>query len=893
MVFSAVLASIFLSGSAAGSVPVYRTVVSISFDDGRASQLTAAALLASRGMHATFYLNSGTIGDPNRLAWDQVDALAAAGNEIGGHTVNHVNVTTITLEQARTEICDDRSALITQGFAASSFAYPYGESNSDVEALAADCGYESARLTQGIGTVGWCETTTCPAAETIPPWAPYAVRATGSVTSTTTLAELESLVTSAEQNGGGWVPLVFHDVGNDTDGYSISESEFTAFLDWLSLRGSKGTIVRTVGEVMSGAVDPPPPGPNLLQNPSFENDTNEDGQPDCWATSSWGTNSGSWIETSDAHSTGVAVKGEITSWTSDGGGEQKFMVDRSSECAPAVTPGHTYRLTGWYKGTLSPYLTVYWDDGLGSFSLGSAYSPDFPASSDWHAFSWTTQPAPAGATALSIAITIGGATGDITIDDLALGDAAGTPPSLHITAPATGGYVSGSTVTLSANASDDEGVQNVEFFVDDQPIDTVTISPYSVSWDSTTASEGTHTLTVLATDVDGAQSYDSLSFTLDTGAPQTTIDSGPSGPTSDSTPTFAFSSSETGSTFACKVDSGSFAPCSSPHTTAALTDGAHTFEVKASDQAGNTDASPASRSFTLDTGAPTGSLVAPASDSFLRATVALQSDSSDSGGSGVESVSFQRSPAGRNTWTTINADTSSPYTANWDTSAVADGSYALRVVTADAAGNKHSSASVSVTVDNTPPAGSLTRPGTNVFVRREVVASSDSADPTSGVAWVAYEIAPSGYGPWQTAAAVTSAPWSARLRFPKVAQGRYYVRAVTTDLAGNTFVSQARRVGLDNTAPTSSIACNSKQGCRAVYSRRVQVAIRAYDRGSGVRAIRYTTNGRIPTASSSLYRRPLTLAKSCVFRWRVWDRAGNVSRTWSRAIRVSATRPSR
>ena len=166
--------------------------------------------------------------------------------------------------------------------------------------------------------------------------------------------------------------------------------------------------------------------------------------------------------------------------------------------------------------------------------------------------------------------------------------------------------------------------------------------------------------------------------------------------------------------------------------------------------------------------------------------------------------------------------------------------------------------------------------------------SSDSADPTSGVAWVAFEIAPSSYGPWQTAATVTSAPWNASVRFPKMVRGRYYVRAVTSDRAGNTFVSQARRVGLDNTAPSSSIACNGKLGCRTVYSKHVYIAIRATDRGSGVRAIRYTTNGKIPTASSSLYRRFLTLAKSGVFRWRVWDRAGNVSRTWSRAIKMSA-----
>ncbi|MGD0274328.1 MAG: polysaccharide deacetylase family protein, partial [Gaiellaceae bacterium] len=513
MVLLGVLASIFLSGSAAGSVPVYRTVVSLTFDDGRISQWTTRDLLKNHGMNATFYLNSGTVDTSGFLSWAQVNSLAADGNEIGGHTIDHPHLTLIPSGDARAEICDDRTALIAHGFAMSSFAYPFGESNPAVEALAAECGYTSARITTGIlGSAPWCNTPTehCPTAETIPPWNPYNIRATGSVTNTTTLAELESFVTSAEQNGGGWLPFVFHDIGGGAE-YSISETDFTAFLDWLSLRRSKGTIVRTVGEVMNGSVNPPPPGPNLLQNPSFEIDTNTDGVPDCWTPSQWGANDGSWTEITSDHTPGTAIKGVITSWTS---GERRFMVDRSSQCAPPVTPGHSYHVTGWYKGTLPPYLAVFWDDGSGSFSLGSADSPDFPVSSGWHEISWTTPPAPAGATALSIALTIAGATGDITIDDFSLGDAAGTPPHVQISAPTAGNYVSGTTA-FTASASDDHGVQSLEFFVDDKPVGEDTGTPYSLGWDSTTTSGGAHTLTVLATDLDGAQSYDSLGFFVD------------------------------------------------------------------------------------------------------------------------------------------------------------------------------------------------------------------------------------------------------------------------------------------------------------------------------------------------------------------------------------------
>jgi hypothetical protein len=85
--------------------------------------------------------------------------------------------------------------------------------------------------------------------------------------------------------------------------------------------------------------------------------------------------------------------------------------------------------------------------------------------------------------------------------------------------------------------------------------------------------------------------------------PETLIDSGPSGPTTDSSPSFSFSSSEPNSTFECRVDStedSAFAPCTSPRGYASLALGAHTFEVRATDESKNVDPTPASRSFTIE-----------------------------------------------------------------------------------------------------------------------------------------------------------------------------------------------------------------------------------------------------------------------------------------------------
>lgn len=90
----------------------------------------------------------------------------------------------------------------------------------------------------------------------------------------------------------------------------------------------------------------------------------------------------------------------------------------------------------------------------------------------------------------------------------------------------------------------------------------------------------------------------------DTTAPDTSITSGPAGPTTATTASFGFSASERNSTFSCRLDGGSWGSCSSPRAYAGLGLGAHTFYVRARDAAGNVDASPAVRSWTVQAPPP-------------------------------------------------------------------------------------------------------------------------------------------------------------------------------------------------------------------------------------------------------------------------------------------------
>jgi PKD repeat protein len=87
-------------------------------------------------------------------------------------------------------------------------------------------------------------------------------------------------------------------------------------------------------------------------------------------------------------------------------------------------------------------------------------------------------------------------------------------------------------------------------------------------------------------------------------APQTTIASGPSGVVGSRRATFRLASNEQGVSFSCRLDGGGWRACTSPVGYQKLGDGFHLLEVRARDRAGNTDPTPAMRSWTVDTRRP-------------------------------------------------------------------------------------------------------------------------------------------------------------------------------------------------------------------------------------------------------------------------------------------------
>jgi len=127
-----------------------------------------------------------------------------------------------------------------------------------------------------------------------------------------------------------------------------------------------------------------------------------------------------------------------------------------------------------------------------------------------------------------------------------------------------------------------------------------------------------------------------------------------------------------------------------------------TYDVRAvaRDRAGNETASATRTNRRVDNNGPTVALADPGA--YLRGTVALSATAADP--AGVQSVIFERRPAGAGGWTAICTDSAAPFTCNFNTTVVADGSYDVRARAVDVLGHESSSTASARQVDNTRPA---------------------------------------------------------------------------------------------------------------------------------------------------------------------------------------------
>jgi glucose/arabinose dehydrogenase len=157
-------------------------------------------------------------------------------------------------------------------------------------------------------------------------------------------------------------------------------------------------------------------------------------------------------------------------------------------------------------------------------------------------------------------------------------------------------------------------------------------------------SDGGHSFQVRA--IDGAGNTDptpaSFNWTIDATATDTIIDTGPSNPTDQTSAAFTFHSTESGSSFQCQLDNGGFSACTSGKSYSSLSDGGHSFQVRATDGAGNTDPTPASYDWTVDSTTQTPLSVGASSLPGAEVGVEYSADLSIGGGAAPYTVALVR-----------------------------------------------------------------------------------------------------------------------------------------------------------------------------------------------------------------------------------------------------------
>ncbi|MDQ0077140.1 S-layer homology domain-containing protein [Arthrobacter oryzae] len=438
------LAASLLGLTAPAANAVGETVVTLTFDDANADQIPAAAKINALGMPGTFFLPSGYMNRPNYMTTAQAQALQAAGNEIGGHSVTHADLAAVGPDELARQVCGDRATLSGYGLDVQNFAYPFASSNPSAEAAVAACNYNSAR---GLGDIRSkvAGSETFPFAESLTPANPFYTGAPDQLDETWTLADMQTLVTQAQANGGGWVQLTFHHIGTGIDPVSgvkdpltVSTEVFNQFADWLANQEATNTTnpvqVKTVKEVINQPTKaviagPAAPAPqttgNLIKNPSLETPgLNGSLLPRCWQGGGYGTNTRTFSNVSPGHAgTATAAQQLVVSGYATGDGKLLPQLD-TGECAPSATPGHVYEAKAWYKavGGVTQF-DAHYRTAQGAWVYWTS-SPWFAASDTWVQAKWDTPAVPADATAISIGLNLF-ANGTLTTDDYELYDKAG------------------------------------------------------------------------------------------------------------------------------------------------------------------------------------------------------------------------------------------------------------------------------------------------------------------------------------------------------------------------------------------------------------------------------------------------------------------------------------
>ena len=444
------------------------------------------------------------------------------------------------------------------------------------------------------------------------------------------------------------------------------------------------------------------------------------------------------------------------------------------------------------------------------------------------------------------------------------------PLPFELEAPAAAAEVNDATPRFSWQPAIDagSGLDHYALFVDGTQRGGQIAAATASATLSSNLSEGDHDWRVDAVDANGnTRSSATRALTIDAIAPDSRIDGGPVGSTRSGSATFAFSSTDSAA-FECRLDAGPWTVCASPHALTQLGAGARSFQVRSIDAAGNIDATPAVRHWTIDHATlPDARLTLNASPALTGQAVTLDaSTSSDPLDGHIESFAWDADGDG-------SFETEAGPAGRIERTYSASGQLAVGVRVTNTSGQQ-AVARAQLEVRPASPAGRL-----GVTINQGARYTNDASVTVSST-WPTLATTmllsnDGGFGAPAQRALEPSVGWTLDSSGPERLPKTLYVRFEGGESGRETYQDD---IILDDTPPqvTAAVVLSSPNGTASTAARSVRIRIKAKDRTSGVRLIQLARKKSTPNKARRFRR---TIRASGHPRYvRVRDRAGNLSK---------------
>ena len=850
------------------------TTISLAFDDGLDEAFSIAApemTESGPGIRGTFFVNSGRIGtDPRFMTWSQVRNVNSQGNEIAGHTTNDANLAGVSAATLNSEVCSDRLSIFnnlndtvpdSDENAPVSFAYPFGAFDAAAKAKVAsvtstcpgagggdlfvgDTGYLSGRAVQGLKwytRTNRCQLLSCKFDEAIHPADPYELKVIGSVGTDDTLDELKQTVENVYNSGGGWATLVFHEIcpgpgvpatpsgsGCPEEDSSTSPEVFEGLTDWLA------DTAQTSRGINVKTIE------QVMEGAAQPRPPVDDDNP----------------------VTAISCDGGPCGAVFNSNGSVTVALSGSDAGSPLSSGVKEIRYST--TGVPTKFSPVY----TGPFQVPSSATVRFRASDNQgNVEVLKLQPIVVDQTAPTSSIQCNGAA-----------------CNTH--------YPAGTVdVTLSAVDPGGTGVENIHYTTDgSEPTTgspTFTGSPIPVSVTTEIRFRAVDNVGNLETPaksqtirIDGAQPESSVlcngaacssGFYNSTVSATLSATDFPAGLDASGVKNIRFTTDGSDPTGTSTIYSGAI-PVN--NTT--------TLKFRAEDNVGNVESPVESQLIKIDTTPAVSTITcdgAPCSpggyDHVVRMELQATSPPGTAQPTEIRYTTDGSEPNGSSTL----------YTGEFFISETST----VKFFSLDEAGNVESPIkSQLVLIDTTAPTSSIhcNGPATNCQDAYnspiQIHLSGDDGPNGGGVDEIRYTT--DGSAPTASSTLYT-APFNVS------GNGSHTIRWFATDNAGNAETPNSRTLLIETTPPTSALQCNGSSCNAGFYNAPVTATLSASDGGSGVKNIRFTTNGDDVDGSSQIYLGPFMINGVATIKWRAEDNAGNLETQNSQLVNVDTQAP--